>query len=68
MTDMGNNANKEDFAMENQNNEPLLSVRNLQISFASEAGTVHAVRNMNFDLYRGKTIGIVGESGSGKSV
>ncbi|RIY18684.1 peptide ABC transporter ATP-binding protein, partial [Bifidobacteriaceae bacterium NR026] len=48
--------------------EPLLSVRNLQISFASEAGTVHAVRNMNFDLYRGKTIGIVGESGSGKSV
>lgn len=44
MTDMGNNANKEDFAMENQNNEPLLSVRNLQISFASEAGTVHAVR------------------------
>ncbi len=68
MTDMGNSANKEDFAMENQNNEPLLSVRNLQISFASEAGTVHAVRNMNFDLYRGKTIGIVGESGSGKSV
>ena len=68
MTDMGNNANKEDFAMENQNNEPLLSVRNLQISFASEAGTVHAVRNVNFDLYRGKTIGIVGESGSGKSV
>ena len=68
MTDMGNNANKEDFAMENQNNEPLLSVRNLQVSFASEAGTVHAVRNMNFDLYRGKTIGIVGESGSGKSV
>ena len=68
MTDMGNNAIKEDFAMENQNNEPLLSVRNLQVSFASEAGTVHAVRNMNFDLYRGKTIGIVGESGSGKSV
>lgn len=68
MTDMGNNAIKEDSAMENQNNEPLLSVRNLQVSFASEAGTVHAVRDMNFDLYRGKTIGIVGESGSGKSV
>ncbi|MFP1691613.1 ABC transporter ATP-binding protein [Gardnerella vaginalis] len=68
MTDMVNDAIKEDSVMENQNNEPLLSVRNLQVSFASEAGTVHAVRNMNFDLYRGKTIGIVGESGSGKSV
>lgn len=48
--------------------QPLLSVRDLQVSFASEAGTVHAVQGMNFDLYRGKTIGIVGESGSGKSV
>ena len=68
MTDIANNAIKEETTMEDQNNEPLLSVRDLQISFASEAGTVHAVRGMNFDLYRGKTIGIVGESGSGKSV
>ena len=68
MTDMGNNAIKEETTMQDQNNEPLLSVRDLQVSFASEAGTVHAVRGMNFDLYRGKTIGIVGESGSGKSV
>ena len=68
MTDIANNAIKEETTMEDQNNEPLLSVRDLQVSFASEAGTVHAVRGMNFDLYRGKTIGIVGESGSGKSV
>lgn len=48
--------------------EPVISVRDLTVSFASEAGTVHAVRGMNFDLYPGKTFGIVGESGSGKSV
>lgn len=48
--------------------EPVFSVRDLTVSFASEAGTVHAVRGMNFDLYPGKTLGIVGESGSGKSV
>ena len=43
--------------------EPVISVRDLTVSFASEAGTVHAVRGMNFDLYPGKTLGIVGESG-----
>ena len=48
--------------------EPVISVRDLTVSFASEAGTVHAVRGMNFGLYPGKTLGIVGESGSGKSV
>jgi oligopeptide/dipeptide ABC transporter ATP-binding protein len=46
----------------------VLSVRNLKVNFASEAGTVHAVRGMNFDLHRGETMGIIGESGSGKSV
>ena len=46
----------------------ILDCRNLRISFRTLNGTVKAVRGIDFQLYRGKTLAIVGESGSGKSV
>ena len=46
---------------------PLLSVRNLRVSFPTRSGTFDAVRGVSFDLGR-ERLGVVGESGSGKSM
>jgi peptide/nickel transport system ATP-binding protein len=45
-----------------------LQVKDLSIQFPVEAGIVHAVNGVSFNLEEGKSLGIVGESGSGKSV
>jgi len=46
----------------------LVEVKDLKTYFYLDEGTVHAVDGAQFEVYRGKTIGIVGESGCGKSV
>ena len=48
--------------------DPTLQVEGLEVEFRTKAGTVHAVRGIDFSIAPGEVLGIVGESGSGKSV
>ena len=47
---------------------PLLSVRNLKVSFSRDGRWTEAVHGIDLDVIAGRTLGLVGESGSGKSV
>ncbi|GAB7093285.1 hypothetical protein JCM30237_04370 [Halolamina litorea] len=50
------------------NDEPLVSVDNLQTSFYTEEGEVKAVNGVSYQIDRGERFAVVGESGAGKSV
>lgn len=50
-------------------NEKVLDINHLSVTFQNESGQdIHAVRDVNFTLHRGRAFGVVGESGCGKSV
>ena len=48
--------------------EPLLSARDVEVTFSLRGNKLTAIRRTSLDLYEGETLAIVGESGSGKSV
>lgn len=50
------------------NDNVLLDVKDLKISFKTDEGIITVVDGVNFFVKRGQTLGLVGESGSGKSV
>ena len=48
--------------------EPVLSVRDLRVEFATRRGVLKAIDGVSFEIARGEILGVVGESGAGKSV
>ena len=48
--------------------EPLLSAKDVEVTFSLRGNKLTAIRGASLDLYEGETLAIVGESGSGKSV
>jgi oligopeptide/dipeptide ABC transporter ATP-binding protein len=49
-------------------NDIILDVKNLKVEFQTYGGVIQAVRGVNFQVRKSKTLAIVGESGCGKSV
>ncbi len=48
--------------------QPVLSVRDLRVEFATRRGVLTALDGVSFEINRGEVLGVVGESGAGKSV
>jgi peptide/nickel transport system ATP-binding protein len=53
--------------MAEQGGARILEVRGLKKYFSTHRGELHAVDDISFDIYQGKTLGVVGESGCGKT-
>ena len=47
--------------------DPLLSLRDVSVTYTTRAGAIPVVRDVSFDLAAGQTLGLAGESGCGKT-
>ena len=71
MSAVANKLNTVDFderAKKIMSQQPILSARNVEVTFSLRGKKLVAIRHTSLDLYEGETLAIVGESGSGKSV
>ena len=47
--------------------QPIISAKDVEITFSLRGKKLNAIRKCSLDLYEGETLAIVGESGSGKT-
>ncbi|MFT8443215.1 MAG: ABC transporter ATP-binding protein [Bifidobacterium aquikefiri] len=52
----------------NSTGKNLAQIKNLSVSFMTDAGSIRAIDNISFSIPKKTVVGVVGESGSGKSV
>jgi len=62
------NVQPEEYLTQMRDPNNVVEFDDLHTYFFTDAGTVHAVDGVSFDVPKGKTVGVVGESGCGKSV
>lgn len=65
---MNQNTDDSRTSISNHTSNNLAQIKNLSVSFMTDAGSIRAIDNISFTIPKKTVVGVVGESGSGKSV